>query len=91
MKIIAGILSPTSGQVEVLGYDLATQLHELKKQIGILPENPPLYTDMTVEDYLKFALDLRGIKNKTYLDYALEKTHLTEVHKRLIGNLSKGF
>jgi ABC-2 type transport system ATP-binding protein len=91
MKIIAGILSPTTGQVEVLGYDLATQLHELKKQIGILPENPPLYTDMTVEDYLKFALDLRGIKNKTYLDYALEKTQLTDVHKRLIGNLSKGF
>jgi ABC-2 type transport system ATP-binding protein len=91
MKIIAGILSPTLGKVEVLGFDLATQLHELKKQIGILPENPPLYVDMTVEDYLKFALDLRSIKKTSYLDYALEKTHLTEVRKRLIGNLSKGF
>jgi ABC-2 type transport system ATP-binding protein len=91
MKIIAGIIAPTSGAVEIQGSNLATELHEVKKKIGILPENPPLYSDMTVQDYLNFALELRSIKNKTYLDYALEKTHLTEVRKRLIGNLSKGF
>jgi ABC-2 type transport system ATP-binding protein len=91
MKIIAGIIAPTSGSVEIQGSNVTTQLHEVKKKIGILPENPPLYADMTVQDYLNFSLELRSIKNKSNLEYALEKTHLTEVRKRLIGNLSKGF
>ncbi|MFZ4714143.1 MAG: ABC transporter ATP-binding protein [Bacteriovoracaceae bacterium] len=91
MKILSGILAPSSGNISILGLTLDKNLDEIKKQIGILPENPPLYSDMKVVDYLKLALDLRQIKGTTHLDYALEKTGLTDVKNRLIGNLSKGF
>lgn len=94
MKILSGILAPTSGNVLVDGIPLSN-LMEIKKKIGILPETPPLYEDMPVREYLTYALKLRGIKNKNIISKnindTLEKTGLNQVEKRIIGNLSRGF
>ncbi len=91
MKVLAGILAPSSGSVEIAGLNLDKDLNEIKTKIGILPENLPLYLDMTVEDYLNLALSLRGMKSTAHYQQAIEKTGLGSVQKRLIGNLSKGF
>lgn len=64
MRIIAGYLPPTSGLVKVAGYDVVKQPVTAKKYIGYLPENPPLYKDMTVNDYITFAAELKGLKGK---------------------------
>lgn len=94
MKIITGYMAPTSGQVKVAGFDVFEDPIEVKKRIGYLPELPPVYGDMYVEDYLKFVAALRGVERKalkTKVESALEKTNLVDVRKRLIQNLSKGY
>lgn len=94
MKIITGYMAPTSGQASVAGFDVFENPIEVKKRIGYLPETPPLYTDMYVRDYLKYVAQLKGVeKNKiqAQVNDALEKTHLQDVQKRMIQNLSKGF
>lgn len=94
MKIITGFMAPTSGEAKVCGYDVFLNPIEVKKRIGYLPETPPLYLDMLVEDYLKFVAELKQVpreKIKDYVDTALEKAQLTDVRRRLIKNLSKGF
>lgn len=94
MKIITGFMAPSSGQAKVCGFDVFENPIEVKKRIGYLPETPPLYTDMLVEDYLKYVAELKQVpaaKIKSYVERALEKTQLTSVKKRLIQNLSKGF
>lgn len=91
MKILSGILAPTSGDVRIDGIPLS-HLMEIKKKIGILPETPPLYEDLSVQEYLEFALKLRGFKQfKNLIDETLEKTGLNQVRHRLIGNLSRGY
>lgn len=94
MKIITGFMSPTEGSVEVAGFDVFEQPIEVKKRIGYLPETPPVYGDMRVEEYLKFVARLKGCeeaKINELVDQAIEKTNLQEVRSRLIQNLSKGF
>lgn len=94
MKIITGFMSPTSGTATVCGFDVFENPLEVKKRIGYLPENPPLYLDMTVEDYLKYVTELKLVPAKdctANIESALEKTQLKEVRKRIIKNLSKGF
>jgi ABC-2 type transport system ATP-binding protein len=94
MKIITGFMAPTSGSVQVAGYDVFEHPLEVKKRIGYLPETPPLYGDMIVHDYLEFVARLKGVeksKLKSAVDESLEKTLLTEVKGRMIQNLSKGF
>ena len=94
MKIITGFMAPSSGEARVSGYDVFENPIEVKRRIGYLPETPPLYTDMKVQDYLRFVAELKQVdKNKVaaYVDRALEKTQLTSVRNRLIQNLSKGF
>ncbi len=94
MKIITGFMAPTSGEAKVCGYDVFLNPIEVKKRIGYLPETPPLYPDMLVEDYLRFVAELKQVpteKLKPFVDRALEKAQLTDVRRRLIGNLSKGF
>lgn len=94
MKIITGFMAPTSGEARVCGYDVFLNPIEVKRRIGYLPETPPLYLDMLVDDYLKFVAELKQVpkeKLKDLVDRALEKTQLTEVRRRLIKNLSKGF
>lgn len=94
MKIITGYMAPSSGEVKVAGFDVFEDPLEVKRRIGYLPETPPVYHDMYVQDYLTFVAKLKGVaanRVKTLVNEALDKTTLQEVRKRLIGNLSKGF
>lgn len=94
MKIITGFMSPTSGIAKVCGFDVFENPLEVKKRIGYLPENPPLYLDMTVEHYLKYVTELKQVaKNDVQknIESALQKTQLKDVRHRIIKNLSKGF
>ncbi|AGH95035.1 ABC transporter ATP-binding protein [Pseudobdellovibrio exovorus] len=94
MKIITGFMAPTSGHAKICGYDVYENPLEVKKRIGYLPETPPLYVDMLVQDYLKFVAELKCVpanQIKASIDRALDKTQLSHVRHRLIKNLSKGF
>ncbi len=94
MKIITGYMAPTSGSVKVGDYDVFESPLEVKRRIGYLPETPPVYGDMYVQDYLRYVARLRGVESKklsSMVDAALEKTNLQDVRGRLIQNLSKGY
>ena len=94
MNIITGFLSSTSGTVKVNGHDILEEPELAKKDIGYLPEQPPLYLDMTVKEYLSFICDLKGLKKedrKAQLDAIISMVKIGDVTDRLIGNLSKGY
>lgn len=94
MKMLTGYLTPTGGKVTIGGHDVVTEPLEAKSIMGYMPENPPLYPEMTVTDYLAFVARLRGVeggKVKAAVAEALEKCWLNEVPKKIIGHLSKGF
>ncbi len=93
MNILTGYLSSTTGVVEVAGVNILDDPMEAKKHIGYLPEQPPLYLDMTVEEYLIFAYNLKGCTlNRTkHLEEICEIVKIKDVYKRLIKNLSKGY
>jgi ABC-2 type transport system ATP-binding protein len=94
MKILTCYMPPTSGKVSIAGYDIATQSMDIRKIIGYLPETPPLYSDMVVNDYLQFVCRLKGVeKNRiaAEIDTVIEKTNLGDVRSRIIGKLSKGY
>lgn len=94
MNIITGYLAPTSGRVTIDGFDIMKEPEEAKKRIGYLPEIPPLYQEMTVEEYLKFAAQLKKIPSKKRteaVERAVETAKLADMRKRLIANLSKGY
>ncbi len=94
MQMICGVLSPSSGKIIVAGHDMYDAPKAAKKHIGFLPEQPPLYRDMSVDEYLYYAGRLRGIgkdKLKQAVAYSKERCGLAENGSRLIGNLSKGF
>lgn len=93
MRMLTGCLEPTSGDVLIDGQSLLRHA-ELKKQIGYLPEIPPLYPEMTVNEQMCFAAGLRGLTGKAAKDSittALRQLHVEEVRGRLIRNLSKGY
>lgn len=94
MKIITGSMAPSGGSVRVAGFDVFEDPIEVKKRIGYLPENPPVYGDMSVESYLKFVAKLKGVESsrvKAQVEKSIEKTDLGSVRRRLIQNLSKGY
>jgi ABC-2 type transport system ATP-binding protein len=94
MKIITGLMPASEGTVRVAGFDVFDSPLEVKRNIGFLPETPPVYREMTVESYLDFAARLHQVepsKIRGAIDKALERTHLGSVRHRLIGNLSKGY
>ncbi len=94
MQILAGYLPATGGSVEVAGYDVFKQSIEVRRRIGYLPENVPLYTDMRVTEYLKFRGRLKGLggaRLRARLDAVFASCGLTEVHRQIIGSLSRGF
>jgi ABC-2 type transport system ATP-binding protein len=94
LRILACDLRPSAGTIEVGGVDAVAEPHEVRKRIGLLPENPPLYADMVVNDYLRFAGELRGMSRdevKRRLPEILEITDLGDVAGEPIGTLSHGF
>jgi ABC-2 type transport system ATP-binding protein len=94
MRIITGFMPATSGTVKVAGFDIFDDSYEVRKRIGYLPENPPLYTDMTVTTYLRFVGRIRGIAKAELgdsVDKVLHTCGLAEVTGRVVGHLSKGF
>ena len=94
MNIVTGYLSATSGRVLIDGHDILEEPREAKRHIGYLPEIPPLYMDMTVDEYLRFVCAIKDVKKsyvKTHLDDITELIRITDVRSRLIKNLSKGY
>ncbi|MFV1984284.1 MAG: ABC transporter ATP-binding protein [Thiohalomonadales bacterium] len=94
MNMITGNLAPTSGKIIINGIDLLDKPKQAKSQIGYLPEQPPIYKDSTVDEYLDFCAKINRIPKKHIRkskQHAIERCGLTEVNKRLIVNLSKGF
>lgn len=94
MNIMTGYIAATSGTVKINGYDILRQPLKAKQCIGYLPEIPPLYTDMTVWEYLMFVAKLKKVSRKNcyeHVDAVIEKIQLDEVADRMIRNLSKGY
>ena len=94
MRILTGIMPPSEGCVSVAGHDLFEQPIKARRQIGFLPELPPVYRDQTIEEYLRYCGRLRSLKGRQLLsavDNVILKCQLEKMRKRLIGNLSKGF
>ena len=94
MNIIAGCLAPTEGTVLINGYDICDRPIEAKRQIGYLPEQPPLFGDMTPFEYLCFVAEAKGVKDEVIdrqVKEAMEVTDILGVKDRLIRNLSKGY
>ncbi len=94
IRIITGFLPATAGTVKVCGYDVFEQSAEVRRRIGYLPENPPLYNEMTVIPYLRFVAKLRGLSRGAIdaaIDRVVQACGLGNVTNRLLGHLSKGF
>ena len=93
MNMITGYLSSTSGSIKIGGVDILDDPLNAKRLIGYLPEQPPLYLDMTVEEYLNFVYDLKGCKldKEEHLAEIVDVVKIADVKKRLIKNLSKGY
>ena len=93
MNIVTGYLASTSGTVVVDGKDIFENPLEAKKLIGYLPEQPPLYVDMTVQEYLNFVFELKGctLNKQKHIDEICTITKVASVRERLIKNLSKGY
>jgi ABC-2 type transport system ATP-binding protein len=94
MRILTGYLPATSGTARVAGYDIERESLEARKQIGYLPENVPLYPEMTVHDYLSFVADLKCIParaKKLRIDEAIELARITNVRNTIAGKLSRGY
>ena len=95
MNILTGYLAPTEGEVKVAGFRLPEQAQQAKACVGYLPEQPPLYPEMTVQEYLDFVAELKGVKKKAerkeQVLRAARRTGLEDVLPRLIRSLSKGY
>ena len=94
MNIITGYLAASGGTVTIDGHDVQQEPEEAKKCVGYLPEMPPLYLDMTVEEYLRFAAELKKVpraERMGQVEQVMEMTRITDMRGRLIKNLSKGY
>jgi len=94
IRILSCFLSPTEGKVDILGLNSFTDSLEIRRNIGYLPENNPLYPEMRVNEFLKFRAALKKVPRKklrSRMDEVLSRCELTEVRHRVIGTLSKGF
>jgi len=94
MRMVTGFLPPSSGRVRIAGYDLYDSPLQAKQRIGYLPEQPPLYPDMTVRRYLGFVAalkDVPAVKTKAAVALAMERARISDVADRRIATLSKGY
>src|SRR5450755_1964705 len=94
MKVLAGYLPPTDGKIRIAGFDVVTDSIEVRKRIGYMPENVPLYTDMRVNEFLRFRAELKkvtGRKIKERVESVKQLCSLKDVENKIIGTLSKGY
>lgn len=94
MRMVTGFLPPSKGRVRIGGYDLLTDAVKAKQRLGYLPENPPVYPEMTVRRFLRFVAALKDVpsaKVASAVGLAIERARLTEVADKRISKLSKGF
>ena len=92
MNMLTGYIYPTGGEILIDGINIVDDREKASKIIGYLPETPPLYTDMTVFEMLKFVCGIRGVKNKKeHIDCILQRTGLCDARDRMIRRLSKGY
>src|SRR6476646_10712648 len=94
MRILTCFLPPTSGTAQVAGFDVLEQPLEVKKRIGYLPENPPLYPEMSTTEYLNFVGSLKGLSGaelRQRVDYVSDRCAIADVKDKLLGKLSKGY
>jgi ABC-2 type transport system ATP-binding protein len=94
IRMLATYLPPTSGSASIAGYDVVSQADEVRKRIGYLPENPPLYPEMTVREYLKFIAEIKGVARATMaerIDQVMEQCFITDVRNKLCQHLSRGY
>lgn len=94
IQMISGTLAPSAGQISIDGIDLREHALRARQNIGYLPENPPLYRDMTINEYLSYCGRLHGLRGtalRNAVSSSVDSCDLSEMSKRLIGNLSKGF
>src|SRR5471032_716586 len=94
MKVLAGYLPPTDGKIRIAGFDVVTDSLEVRKRIGYMPENVPLYTDMRVNEFLRFRAELKKVgrrKIKDRVEAVKQLCSLKDVENKIIGTLSKGY
>jgi ABC-2 type transport system ATP-binding protein len=94
MRILTCYMPATSGMAKVAGYDVFTQSLDVRKRIGYLPEQPPVYMDMSVKSYLNFVAKIKGVDSrdrKSRINEVMEKTAIADVQDRVIRKLSKGY
>ncbi len=94
MRILTCYMPATSGTAKIAGFDVFENSMEVRKRIGYLPENPPLYLDMTVESYLDFVAKIKGVEPKQReksIDRVLDLTSIADLRKTIIAKLSKGY
>jgi ABC-2 type transport system ATP-binding protein len=94
IRMLATYLPPSSGTARIAGFDVVTQSDEVRRRIGYLPENPPLYGEMTVEEYLRFVADIKGVSRASRtarVGEVLERCFITDVRKKLCQHLSRGY
>lgn len=94
MRILTCYLPPTEGSARVAGFDVFEEPLEVKKRVGYIPETPPLYPDLDVQEFLEFCARIKGLpgpSRKQRIDEAVEKTRIGDVRPNLIGRLSKGY
>lgn len=94
MRMITGYLEPSKGKITIAGHDVVSEGMKARRRVGYLPENPPVYPDMTVEGFLKFAARIREVPRgevATAIKNVLDRLELADVRHRLIGKLSKGY
>ena len=94
IRMLATYLPPTSGTASIAGFDVVRQADEVRRRIGYLPENPPLYPEMTVFEYLKFIAEIKGVPRVTVrsrIEGVLEQCFIADVRNKLCQHLSRGY
>jgi ABC-2 type transport system ATP-binding protein len=94
MNMICGVMSMSSGSISIAGHDIVDAPEQAKQHLGYLPEQPPLYADLTVDEYLRYCARLRGIPRSGLMEAVTaikRRCGLDEVGRRLLGNLSRGY
>jgi ABC-2 type transport system ATP-binding protein len=94
MRILTTYLPATSGSAKVAGFDVRTESMQVRRNVGYLPENVPLYAEMRVEEYLTYRAKLKGVPRQgrqVRIEYCLDRCRIRQVRRRLVGTLSKGY